>query len=450
MALAVLRYPGLGTVHVVGGAHLSEDSKEAAIAAVVKLQPNEVLLELCHERQDMLDPRHDRPAEPLPPLLQLFTEKTWTALNPYFWFIHLPMAGLAALCDATMGGEMRAACHAAAVAQIPVRLIDREVSVTLLRAAAAASQALEVKITRSFVGHSNTIDDKVAEHLPILTKENNLFPNNDSNTKRNRDRNCSRNGNDYSSEVSGHVDWWKLCWGMLRGSSLTDEEFARLSVDSRNMVSDMLDSLDGQSSRNLFGKGDIEKAVFGVIGNERDKILAYQCVQAAGRVGPNGKVVAVVGAAHTAGIEDEWCRLVDRGWPVPTHNFYAQPRGMLRIPRTMREQNRTEDFALMEALYDVEEPRQQLVSSLAKFVAADFAGVVVAGGVYRYARQRGGVFFNRTRRLFRVAALASMAGTLGTLTVAKLGYDGVRSLQARRKKIWEEQNPTKPMETLFE
>ena len=59
-------------------------------------------------------------------------------------------------------------------------------------------------------------------------------------------------------------------------------------------------------------------------------------------------------------------------------------------------------------------------------------------------------FFYRTRRLFRVAALASMAGTLGTLTVAKLGYDGVRSLQARRKKIWEEQNPTKPMETLFE
>ena len=140
----VLRYPGLGTVHVIGGAHLSKESIHAATKAVKELSPSVVLLELCPERSDMLDAKLDRLAQPLLPIQKLFTEKLWTALNPLL-VVHVPMAGFAALSDTSMGGEMRAAAAIAAKKRIPVHLIDREVSVTMFRAMAAGTEAVEDK-----------------------------------------------------------------------------------------------------------------------------------------------------------------------------------------------------------------------------------------------------------------------------------------------------------------
>ena len=127
---------------------MSKESIHAATKAVKELSPSVVLLELCPERSDMLDAKLDRPAQPLPPIQKLFTEKLWTALNPLFWVVHVPMAGFAALSDTSMGGEMRAAAAIAAKKRIPVHLIDREVSVTMFRAMAAGTKAVEDKVWR--------------------------------------------------------------------------------------------------------------------------------------------------------------------------------------------------------------------------------------------------------------------------------------------------------------
>ena len=351
----VLSFPGLGTVHVIGGAHLSKESIEAATAAVRTLNPKELLIELCHERKDMLDPRLDRPAEPLPPVHRLFTERFWTAVNPLFWAVHVPMAGFAALSDTSMGGEMRAAYLLAAQRNIPVHLIDREVSITLFRALAAGAQAVESKLTGGLGRGQEEDTAAAAAEATTTTATTTTTPTEAVDPKAEGATARSQGGwsggafklGEDSEEGEGleeeeaaaarteSAEWWALYWGMVRGASLSDDEFRALSARVQVAVKEMLDSLEARPARaagagggggggggvvegngssgggsfgkrkNLFGEGDVERALFRVIGDERDRVLAFQCVAAARRVGPGEKVVAVVGAAHAEGIKAE-------------------------------------------------------------------------------------------------------------------------------------------------
>lgn len=420
----VLRYPGLGTVHVIGGAHLSKESIHAATKAVKELSPSVVLLELCPERSDMLDAKLDRPAQPLPPIQKLFTEKLWTALNPLFWVVHVPMAGFAALSDTSMGGEMRAAAAIAAKKRIPVHLIDREVSVTMFRAMAAGTEAVEDKVWRGGGSSSTNASNEQQQDAPAASET--------------------------QQAEKDAAEWFSLYWGMMRGRSLSDEEFRALSMEVQAALNSMLESLEGGharggggsggsfgNNRELFGDGDVERALFHVIGDERDKVLAYQCVAAAQRVGPGATVVAVVGAAHAEGIKKEWDRICARGWPVLPQHYYLQPRGFARVPESKRALFRQEDEAAINALYDIEQPRQQIIGFCTKALAVDLAAAAAAAGCWRLAKRRGGLFFERTKMLFKAAAASSFLGSLAALSIAKYSYDGVRGLQERRLEIWE-------------
>ena len=81
--------------------------------------------------------------------------------------------------------------------------------------------------------------------------------------------------------------------------------------------------------------------------------------------------------------------------------------------------------------------QQAVLGFCAKAIGADLAGAAVAAAGWRYAKRRGGVTFERVRLAFRCAAAASLAGSLATVAVAKVSYDGVRGLQQRRLEMWE-------------
>ena len=101
---------------------------------VLQVRPSQVLLELCEMRKGMLDRSSGVPTKPIPPLLEFAAANPWTFINPLFWFMQLPVSGVEAIADISMGGEMRSAYQAAIEVGAPVTLIDRSVPVTLFRA----------------------------------------------------------------------------------------------------------------------------------------------------------------------------------------------------------------------------------------------------------------------------------------------------------------------------
>ena len=133
-----------GRVILVGGAHVSDDSSRNAYDVVRSIAPDAVLLELCHERKQMLNELMSmKPPSPMPPLFEMVQTKPLALLNVFFW-LSLPIHGLEALTNTVMGAEMGAAARAAEQGgNSVVYLIDREVSITLLRAAGACAAALE-------------------------------------------------------------------------------------------------------------------------------------------------------------------------------------------------------------------------------------------------------------------------------------------------------------------
>lgn len=74
---------GRAAIHVLGGAHVSKTSAEAAIEIIQRVKPGVVLLELCEERAFMLDGNRDI----LPSLGDIAWKNPLTLLSPLFWFV---------------------------------------------------------------------------------------------------------------------------------------------------------------------------------------------------------------------------------------------------------------------------------------------------------------------------------------------------------------------------
>ena len=129
---------GRGTVHVVGTCHLSPSSPVTVQRAIAQHQPVAVLVELCEEREAVLD-LPSRPT-PLPALTFAHAKENWRVLtDPLFW-LKLPFLGAEALVGTTEGMEFTAAAAAADASGAQLMLIDRPVSATLSRILVALPQ----------------------------------------------------------------------------------------------------------------------------------------------------------------------------------------------------------------------------------------------------------------------------------------------------------------------
>jgi hypothetical protein len=119
-------------VHIIGVAHASPRSNEDVRAVIQATKPQMVLLELCGERQGMLESQW--PATPLPELSLNELRQRWRMLiDPIFWALQLPMLGLEALAGSGLGHEQAVGYAEGASRGAQIGLIDRPQSVTLGR-----------------------------------------------------------------------------------------------------------------------------------------------------------------------------------------------------------------------------------------------------------------------------------------------------------------------------
>eukprot|EP00613_Pedinella_sp_CCMP2098_P081304 CAMPEP_0171942634 /NCGR_PEP_ID=MMETSP0993-20121228/38819_1 /TAXON_ID=483369 /ORGANISM="non described non described, Strain CCMP2098" /LENGTH=493 /DNA_ID=CAMNT_0012585099 /DNA_START=18 /DNA_END=1499 /DNA_ORIENTATION=+ len=455
-----LRGVGLATVHVVGGAHLSEESARQATDFITALRPHEVLLELCDQRRSMLDPSLDKPTPPLLPFTEFAWKNPWTVANPLFWIMQLPLLGFEALTDVPMGGEMRAAFRAAQSCGSHVYLIDRPVGITLFRAVGAAVAAADASM---FGGGGDS--DKSSSSSSSSSSGSDDVDNSNGDEEEAAERSGSLQvapavGSD---SRSGLDTAWGLYSGVVRAHDMPEEEFQELRREAKQLIQQMLETVEGGGVSASFGA--LEGAAFHAIGFERDRLLAFECHKAATRAfqlhGTNAQVVAVVGAAHSKGMANEWRALThstpkEEGNGPPADGGEAAAaaaeaavvvlpsRGEPRLlPNgTLSEvddSRRPGSFVYsesyldsIEALYDVEEPRQKIQLFCAKALALDGAALVAGYAAFRVAKQRGGGL-ERGLVLMRRASIALSVGTFAVGCAGMgLGFNGVRSLQGRR------------------
>ena len=89
-----------------------------------------------------------------------------------------------------------------------------------------------------------------------------------------------------------------------KGGGIELAEFRQLAEDLPSLVPGALDELRGRAEVMVnqmlwnvesadFGEGAVGAALTRAIGTERDEVLAFQCREAAARVGPKGTVVDV-------------------------------------------------------------------------------------------------------------------------------------------------------------
>ena len=178
---------------------------------------------------------------------------------------------------------------------------------------------------------------------------------------------------------------------------------------------------------------------FHVIGDERDKVLAYQCVAAAQPARRHrGRRRRW---AHAEGIK-KMDRICARGWPVLPQHYYLQPRGFARVPESKRALFRQEDEAAINALYDIEQPRQQIIGFCTKALAVDLAAAAAAAGCWRLAKRRGGLFFERTKMLFKAAAASSFLGSLAALSITNIATTVFGAARAKARDMGEKRSPS--------
>ena len=400
---------------MVGGAHVSDDSSRNAYDVVRTIKPDAVLLELCNERKQMLNELMSmKPPAPMPPFIDMVCTKPLALLNVFFW-LSLPIHGLEALTNTVMGAEMGAAARAAEQGgSSVVYLIDREVSITLLRAAGACAAALEpLAVARRLwepptapptaplgadgAGHAATAAATAAAAVGGMGAGAGADA-------------AARGGEKATAGEEDVMSWYELCWAIIRAHTHSSEELDALRVRAEVMVNQMLWNVGEGEGGADFGEGAVGAALTRVIGAERDEVLAFQCREAATRVGPRGTVVAILGAAHVKGIVES----------------------AVWNPHDDRVQRREK----IMALFDAEEAKGQIHVAAVQLLAIDLAALGVSYGVYRQAKQMGGGWFVWAKRTRNVGTFIGAASFVGTCTAAKLGYDGVRELQRRRLVSW--------------
>jgi hypothetical protein len=195
----------------------------------------------------MLDPKQNEPATPLPPFLAFAKTNPWTIVNPLFWALHLPMMGFEALADVPMGGEMRAAAHAARAADAQVVLIDRPVSITLLRACGAAATAVDAKsLWAAATAPTRALATALGDAFQSSGGSSGSSTG-DSNSTANTPTTNPSSSN--SSSLLDQTSPLNSAWGFFRavcmGSRMSDSDLLTTTGEARALVNAMLGTVEG-------------------------------------------------------------------------------------------------------------------------------------------------------------------------------------------------------------
>jgi len=350
----VLHFPNKVQCHIVGVCHLSQASARAARRTVEVLRPDIVCLELCEERMSLLEAEDPKQSKELPPLSCATVREHWQVfLDPVFWVVHLQLMALEALVGAKLGAEQAEAASAAQSVQSQVFLADRRQSVTMARTIAALASFTAIR-------------DLVV---------------------------ALRSG---AAELSGIAMEVVELEKVLLSSDLSDGDFCRAGMLARRIV-DML--LNSPPSVN-FGRGGEP------IQEERDYLLSHALHHSCCIAPPGGKVVAILGAAHTPGVIKHFETFRQRGCSA----------GQCAVEQ--------EVLALNEVNYT---PIYTLVGALLLTSCAGFAGRVLF--VRHLRRTRG----DRAARSFNIATGAVACGFgVFALFRAQRQYGAVRRLQLHR------------------
>jgi hypothetical protein len=196
----------------------------------------------------MLDPKQNEPATPLPPFLTFANTNPWTIVNPLFWALHLPMMGFEALADVPMGGEMRAAERAARAVDAHVVLIDRPVSITLLRACGAAATAVDAKsLWAAATAPTRALATALGDAFQSSGGSSGSSTG-DSNSTATTPTTTPSSSSSSSSPVD-QASPLNSAWGFYRavcaGSRMSDADLLTTTGEARALVNAMLDTVEG-------------------------------------------------------------------------------------------------------------------------------------------------------------------------------------------------------------
>eukprot|EP01052_Picozoa_sp_SAG31_P011255 SAG31_NODE_634_length_13365_cov_182.161767_2_plen_486_part_00 len=290
-------------VYILGVAHVSARSVREAAELVEAVKPTAVLLELCAERQSLARPQ----TWPPPPMTELGVAirsgQVEQLLSPTFWLIGLPLRALEVLAGSPIGAEQASAAAAGRHVGAKVMAIDRLQSVTIARAfaalvdvalqpatwmsaAEAAKRALQLcfrDVCRRYISESELKVPKQGQPTA-------------------NDARPSPALLDQTVEL-----------GMLlarHASTLSNDELHRAQFLARLVVDSLLgtppafeDVGAGECIDACHEKsGQVLGKVMDVIGTERDFVLAHSIWHVASALPPGSSAVAVLGAAHLAGV----------------------------------------------------------------------------------------------------------------------------------------------------
>eukprot|EP01063_Lacrimia_lanifica_P025163 TRINITY_DN32933_c0_g1_i1.p1 TRINITY_DN32933_c0_g1~~TRINITY_DN32933_c0_g1_i1.p1 ORF type:complete len:405 (+),score=134.91 TRINITY_DN32933_c0_g1_i1:81-1295(+) len=285
-----LRHPLNGNVvYVVGGSHLNATSCRDVQRVVDFAKPNGVLVELCAERLDSVRHRHRFASQILPELsvANLATIAPF-AVDVMFWLRTLPTMRLEAVLGINEGAEQATAVQAAAKhrKQVFVRAIDAPCSVTIMKCVTS----LWHKVGPAKVAWDFWKTEVLGSHVyPALQR------------------------------IEGDMT---VLEAMMREGTALDaarvDEMQRYAHGVTAFEWDwgtLLDTLKGTS----YLEGIIKPLI-----EERDTVLAHQIYDASRT---SRCTVAVVGAAHVAGIKAKFGKTTDEEVAAilqpPTTDYYS-------------------------------------------------------------------------------------------------------------------------------
>ena len=308
---AVLTHPfTLGDVHIVGSAHISRASAIQAEALVRGIRPRYTAVELDEDRlRRMIVGERDEQSRVARAEVGVGAGQTLSEvisltlrgkITQHVGALTYAAAG--AVLGSSPGAEFLAARKAAEQVGSEVICIDRSADVTIARVMAAVGQAASVKPS-----------------APPTTSSSSSASGCDQ-RRRGDDGMLAAMEEAGCAEPNLVVEAAKrVLRAAMQGDEIQPDDLMQMRVCGTKMVESSrvkaLKSTGGPVADAFLGLPDMEKeqgrsrdfysAVFRVIADERDAIMAHRLAQLAERAAGE-PVVAVVGAAHVNGITRKW------------------------------------------------------------------------------------------------------------------------------------------------
>ena len=285
IAARTLRYSGNGNCcHVVGVHHLSHRSQREVSEVAARVRPKYVMVELCQER---LNPQVAFAIyEGHTPQQQTLPELTWanlrhiypTLLTPEFWLLALPKVELECISQLSEGGEqllaIAEAMHQQPDGNVEVQTVDSPYSTTV----AKVVTALWFDVGPVGLFRDVYQMDMISKAYPLI--------------------------HEVQGKYTALDDMVKAA--VADESFLTDDslhEMQELAQELSSMQWDWTSFLEGFQDTNTM-RGIAQPLLY-----DRDTILAHRIHAATRR---NQECMAVVGAAHVAGIAAKWGKTTEQ------------------------------------------------------------------------------------------------------------------------------------------